>query len=75
MNNYFSAGSDTTTITVYHNGLVTPMTVSVTTNGNGTGKSDTTHTFSVSPGDTISVAFSETNTNPFNKVTVGLICQ
>ena len=75
VNNYFSAASDTTTITVYHNLSQTTMTTSVTTNGNAVGSSDTTHTFAVAAGDNISVSFSESNINPYNKVTVGLVCQ
>jgi hypothetical protein len=75
VNNYNAATPDTTTITVYKNQVVTPMTCSVSTNGNGSSCRDTTHTFAVSGGDTISIAFSETNLNPFNMVTVQLVCQ
>lgn len=75
VNNFQAAGSDTTTIAVYHNGSVTSMTCSATTNGNGTSCRDTTHTFSVSAGDLISVSFIETNANPFNKINVELVCQ
>lgn len=51
------------------------MAKSVTTNGNFVGASDTTHTFTVAAGDSISVAFSESNINPYNRVTIGLVCQ
>ena len=75
VNNYITAGADTTTITVYKNGVATPMTCSVSTNGNASSCQDTTHTFSVAGGDMLSLSFSETNINPFNKITIGLICQ
>jgi Collagen triple helix repeat (20 copies) len=75
VNNYNAAAADTTTITVYKNQGITPMTCSVSTNGNGSSCRDTTHTFAVVGGDSISVAFSETNINPYNMVTVELVCQ
>jgi hypothetical protein len=75
VNNYNAATPDSTTITVYKNLVATSMTCSVSTNGNGSSCRDTTHTFVVVGGDTISVAFSETNINPFNMVTVQLVCQ
>lgn len=75
VNNYFTAASDTTTITVYKNQGATSMTCSVTTNGNGSSCQDKTHTFSVAGGDSLSLAFSETNITPYNKVTIGLVCQ
>jgi hypothetical protein len=75
VNNYTTPAADTTTITVYKNGSATAMSCSATTNGNGSSCKDATHTFSVSGGDAITVSFSETNINPFNKVTVQLVCQ
>ena len=51
------------------------MTCSVTTNNSGSSCQDATHTFSVVGGDSISVAFSESNVNPFNNVVVNLVCQ
>jgi len=75
VNNYNAAGSDVTTLTVYQNGSVTGMSCSVTTNNNGSSCQDKTHTFAVLGGDSISVAFSESNINPFNKVVVNLVCQ
>ena len=75
INNYTVPGADTTTITVYKNGTATTMSCPVTTNGNGSSCKDVTHTFSVLGGDTITVSFSETNINPFNRVTVELVCQ
>jgi hypothetical protein len=75
VNNYSLPGADTTTLTVYKNGAATAMTCSVTTNGNGSSCQDQTHTFAVSGGDSISVVFAETNFNPLNRVTVGLVCQ
>jgi hypothetical protein len=51
------------------------MTCSGTTNGNTSVCRDTTHVFSVAAGDRITIAFVETNINPFNKVTVSLVCQ
>jgi archaellum component FlaF (FlaF/FlaG flagellin family) len=75
VNNYYSTASDTTSVTVYLNGAATSMHASVTTNGNGQAASDTTHTFLVTAGETISVGFSESNIDPYNKITIGLICQ
>jgi hypothetical protein len=75
VNNYNTSASDTTTITVYLNQVATTMTCSVTTNGNHSSCRDTTHTFSVAGGDSISLAFIENNATPFNKITVGLVCQ
>jgi hypothetical protein len=51
------------------------MTCSVTTDGNAGGCTDSTHTFAVVQGDSLALAFVETNSNPFNMVTVGLVCQ
>lgn len=75
VNNYQTPGADTTTMTVYKNGVATTMSCSVNTNGNGSSCQDATHTFSVAGGDSISLVFSETNINPFNKITVSLVCQ
>lgn len=75
VNNYQTPGADTTTITVYKNGIATPMSCSVNTNGNGSSCQDATHTFSVAGGDSITTVFTETNINPFNRVTVNLVCQ
>jgi hypothetical protein len=75
VDNYYAAASDTTTVTVYLNGSATSMHASVTTNGTAAASSDTTNTFSVAAGNSISIGFKETNINPYNKITVGLICQ
>jgi hypothetical protein len=75
INNYFTSASDTTTITVYKNQSATAMTCSGTTNGNSSVCRDTTHIFSVAAGDSISIAFVETNAAPYNKVTLSLVCQ
>jgi hypothetical protein len=75
VNNYNTAATDTTTIKVYKNAVATTMTCSVTTDGNGLGCTDSTHTFTVVQGDTLALGFTETNSNPFNMVTVGLVCQ
>ncbi|MBS1799730.1 MAG: DNRLRE domain-containing protein [Acidobacteria bacterium] len=75
VNNYYAAGSDTTTITVYKNKAATSMSCSVTTNGNASSCRDITHTFSVVGGDSISIAFTETAGPPYNMITVGLVCQ
>jgi hypothetical protein len=75
VNNYFSPAADTTTIKVYKNTVATTMTCSVNTDGNGEGCTDSTHTFTVVQGDTLALGFVETNSNPFNMVTVGLVCQ
>jgi hypothetical protein len=73
--NYFDAGPDTETIVVYKNSAPTAMTCSVTTNNNASSCTDTTHTFAVVAGDTISLAFSQTSNIPYNKVSVKLTCQ
>jgi len=73
--NYNTAAADTTTITVYKNLAATTMTASVATNNNTVVSSDTTHTFAVTAGDKITLAFSETNAAPYNMVTVKLVCQ
>lgn len=75
VDNFQAAGVDTTTITVYHNGSATLMSCSVTTDGDGSSCHDTTHTFSVSAGDSISLGFVETNASPYNKVNMELVCQ
>jgi hypothetical protein len=75
VNNYNTAAVDTTTITVYKNQTPTSMSCSVTTNGNSSSCRDTTHTFSVTAGDGISIAFVETDATPFNRVDVQLVCQ
>jgi hypothetical protein len=69
-------GSDTTTITVLHNGSATSMACSVTTNsGNSLACQDTTHTFAVSAGDQIGLEFNQTSGIPANQIDVGLICE
>ncbi len=75
VDNYDAPASDTTTITVYLNGSATSMQASVTTDGNNASSSDTTHTFAVAAGNLISIGFKESNVNPYQKITVGLICQ
>ena len=75
VNNYNSPGADTTTIRVYKNTVASAMTCSVNTDGNAAGCTDSTHTFSVAQGDSLALSFVETNSNPFNMVTVGLVCQ
>jgi IPT/TIG domain len=75
VNNYNTSGSDITKITVYKNTAATTMTCSVTTDGNASGCTDSIHTFTVVQGDSLALGFSETNSNPFNMVTVGLVCQ
>jgi hypothetical protein len=75
VDNFDFPGSDTTTVTVYLNGSATSMQASVTTNGNTASSSDTTHTFAVAAGNLISIGFKESNVNPYQKITVGLICQ
>jgi len=74
-NNYYSNGADTITIKVYSNTVATAMTCSVSTNGDASSCSDTTHTFAVTGGDNIAISFVETNSSPFNMVTVELVCQ
>jgi hypothetical protein len=74
-NNYFLSAADTTTILVYKNSVATSMTCSVTTDGNSSSCSDTTHTFTVNGGDTLSFAVHETNILPAVKLTSSLLCQ
>jgi hypothetical protein len=78
--NYSASASDITTITVYHasgvsTATATAMTCAVTTNGTASSCTDTSHTFAVTGGDILSIGFKESNTAPFNKITVSLICQ
>ncbi len=78
VNNYSGSTADTTTITIYKNLTATPMTCSAATSGlNSSSNSckDISHTFTVAGGDSISIAFVESNSAAFNKVTVELICQ
>jgi hypothetical protein len=75
VNNFQTSVSDTTTITVYQNQLATSMHCSVATDGNKSSCSDTTHTLSISAGDTLSIGFVETNDNPFNAITVQMQCE
>jgi len=75
VDNFDVPASDTTTVTVYLNGSATSMQTSVTTDGNIVSSSDTTHTFAVAAGNLISIGFKESNVNPYQKITVGLICQ
>jgi hypothetical protein len=75
VNNYSVPGADTTTITVYKNGAATSMSCSVSTDANGSSCQDATHTLSMVGGDTVTAVFTETNVNPYNVVTVNLVCQ
>jgi hypothetical protein len=75
VNNYQGPASDTTTITVYQNLAATPMTCSVTTNGNAAECKNITNTLTVHNGDNLEIGFSETNTNPFNAISVQIQCQ
>jgi hypothetical protein len=75
VNNYNTSVVDTTTITIYKNLVATSMTCAAATNGSSSSCKDISHTFSVASGDSISIAFVETNATPFNKVTVELVCQ
>ena len=75
VNNYYATAPDTTTVTVYHNLNATSMTTSVTTDGSAQGNSDTTHTFPVAAGDTISIGFEETSNSPYDRITIGIVCQ
>jgi hypothetical protein len=75
VNNYQGPASDTTTITVYQNLAPTPMTCSVTSNGNAAECKDSTDTLTVHNGDNLAIGFSETNANPFNSIAVQLLCQ
>ncbi len=70
-----SIGPDTTTITVYHNGLATSMSCGVTTNNSTSTCRDTTHTFAVTAGDPISLNLSETSNAPYDQIDVGLVCE
>jgi hypothetical protein len=75
VNNYYAATGDTVTVTVFHNGSSTSMSTSVSVNGDSQGSSDTTHTFDVAAGDSISVGWKESNYNGFNKNMIELVCQ
>jgi len=75
VNNYYTATSDTVTVRVYHNGSATSMVAQVSVNGNAATVKDTTDTFAVSAGDTISLGYEETDVNGYNRNTIGLVCQ
>lgn len=74
VNNYQGAATDTTTITVYQNLVPTALTCSVTTNGNAAECVNSTNTLTVHNGDNLTIAFRETNANPFNSISVSLTC-
>jgi hypothetical protein len=74
-NNYITPYSDTSTVTVYQNSIATAMTCSVTTNGNGASCSDTTDTFTVAAGDTLSLQYQESTNLPLVLLTSTLVCQ
>lgn len=74
-NNFNTPASDTTTITVYQNQTATSMSCSVTTSGNKSSCTDSTHTLAVSQGDLLTIGFVETNATPFNALTVSMTCQ
>jgi hypothetical protein len=74
-NNYNTSAADTSTVTVYQNSIATAMTCSVATNGNGAGCADTTDTFSVAAGDTLSLQYTETSNTPLIMLTATLVCQ
>ena len=82
-----NASADTQTVTLFKNPTQTGATASGGTNtgmgctitsgtvlGEKVNCSDTTHTVALVPGDTIYIQYSETNTNPFIKDAVSLIC-
>lgn len=75
VNNYASSSADTTTITIYQNQGATALSCPVSTNGNKSSCTDTTHTLTVNKGDLIAIGFVESNANPFNAVTVQVTCQ
>jgi hypothetical protein len=74
--NFFSTGSDTTTFAVLHNGGSTSMTCSLTTAAGARATcADTSHTFSATGGDTLTLTLSQTNSNPYVMYTTSLACQ
>ena len=75
---YGSQGTNTNTVTVtvYKNRANTGMTCSVQ-NFTGTYVSctDTTHTFSVVPGDAVALGYAQTDNVPVVRIGVGTHCQ
>jgi len=72
-------GADKITVTVQHNGTNTSMScaVSIATGQTSTTTtcSDTTDTFSVAAGDTISYSISQTNATPYEQIGTTLVCE
>ena len=74
--NYFGSGSDTTTFTVLKNGTATAMSCSVATAAGAKATcADTTHTFSVVGGDTLTLSISQTSSVPYVMYSTSLACQ
>ena len=75
VNNYFAAGPNTITITVYKNFAATALACSVTLNGGAGSCSNSTNTIAVAAGDTLSLQYAETSLDPYEMVTTTLVCQ
>jgi len=73
--NYQTIGANTMTITIYHNTSPTSLGCTLTTDGNTQTCTDPVHTFSVAVGDSISIAYEETDSNPIDVITVQMKCQ
>ena len=74
--NYYDNGADTTTFTVLHNGSATTMScVAATPSGGKATCNDTTHTFAVAAGDTLTIEIAQTNDTPYEMYSSALACQ
>jgi len=73
--NYYGTGTDDSTFTVLHNQNATSMTCSVTTTtGARSSCSDTTDTFAVAAGDTLTLQITQTNDAPYVLWSTALAC-
>jgi hypothetical protein len=72
-----NAASNTLTYTIYKNGVAQSLTASVTVSTLNTAVlgSDTSHSFSVNPGDTLAIGLTQTSTTPDVRSNVSIRCQ
>jgi hypothetical protein len=75
--NYYISGTDTSTFTVLKNGNATSMScaAAITTGGGKATCSDTTHTFAVAAGDTLTIKIAQTSSTPYVMYSSALACQ
>jgi hypothetical protein len=72
-----TSGANMVTVTLYKNGAATAMTANaaVSTAGTTVIVSDTIHTISVAPGDSLSLGYVQTNNVPIARIGVSTRCQ